>query len=178
MKRRRSSANSSSAARCPRLGDRRRCPAHARNDWQSSSSGWVRIRSHSGDAIPLADRHRRGDEPLQARLTRFTQPEERQFFLSATTQIWPASARVDLKSDDLIIMLPAFVSSELTRAFEIGFPLYLPFLVVALIVSTVLMAMGMSMVQPTLISVPLKLLLFVAVAGWSRLMHGMILTYN
>lgn len=117
-------------------------------------------------------------EPIQAHLARFTQPEERQFFLSATTQIWPASARADLKNDDLIVMLPAFVSSELTRAFEIGFLLYLPFLVVDLIVSTVLMAMGMSMVQPTLISVPLKLLLFVAVAGWSRLMHGLILTYG
>jgi type III secretion protein R len=117
-------------------------------------------------------------QPLQAHLEHFTQPEERQFFLSATTQIWPASARVDVKNDDLIVMLPAFVSSELTRAFEIGFLLYLPFLVVDLIVSTVLMAMGMSMVQPTLISVPLKLLLFVAVAGWSRLMHGLILTYG
>jgi type III secretion protein R len=117
-------------------------------------------------------------EPIQAHLARLTHPEERAFFLSATARIWPEASRVDLKDDDLVVLMPAFVSSELTRAFEIGFLLYLPFLVVNLIVSTVLMAMGMSMVQPTVISVPLKLLLFVSVAGWSRLMHGLILSYS
>jgi type III secretion protein R len=116
--------------------------------------------------------------PVQAHLLRFTQPEERAFFLSATARIWPDGSRLDLKDDDLVVLVPAFVSSELTRAFEIGFLLYLPFLIVDLVVSTVLMAMGMSMVQPTVIAVPLKLLLFVAVAGWSRLMHGLILSYS
>jgi type III secretion protein R len=74
--------------------------------------------------------------------------------------------------------MPAFVSSELTRAFEIGFLIYLPFLVIDLIVSNILMAMGMIMVSPTLISVPLKLFLFVTVDGWSRLLHGLILSYG
>jgi type III secretion protein R len=78
----------------------------------------------------------------------------------------------------MVILLPAFVSSELTRAFEIGFLLYLPFLVIDLVVSNILMAMGMIMVSPTLISVPLKLFLFVAINGWSRLMHGLILSYS
>jgi type III secretion protein R len=116
--------------------------------------------------------------PIQAHLERFTHPEERSFFLSATERVWPEGSRTDLKDDDLVILVPAFVSSELTRAFEIGFLLYLPFLVVDLVVTTVLMAMGMSMVQPTVIAVPLKLLLFVAVAGWSRLLHGIILSYS
>jgi type III secretion protein R len=117
-------------------------------------------------------------QPIQAYLARFTQPRERQFFLSATARIWPKDARADLKDDDLVVLLPAFVSSELTRAFEIGFLLYLPFLVVDLVVSNILMAMGMIMVSPTLISVPLKLFLFVGVDGWSRLMHGLILSYG
>jgi type III secretion protein R len=117
-------------------------------------------------------------QPIQAYLARFAQPQERQFFLSATAQIWPAEARADLKSDDLVVLLPAFVSSELTRAFEIGFLLYLPFLIIDLVVSNILMSMGMIMVSPTLISVPLKLFLFVGVAGWSRLMHGLILSYG
>jgi type III secretion protein R len=116
-------------------------------------------------------------QPIQAYLARFTQPQERQFFLSATARVWPKDARADLKDDDLVVLLPAFVSSELTRAFEIGFLLYLPFLVIDLVVSNILMAMGMIMVSPTLISVPLKLFLFVGVDGWSRLMHGLILSY-
>ena len=84
----------------------------------------------------------------------------------------------NVKDDDFVILLPAFVSSELTRAFEIGFLLFLPFLVIDIIVSNILMAMGMMMVSPTLISLPLKLFLFVAVDGWSRLMHGLILSYG
>jgi type III secretion protein R len=117
-------------------------------------------------------------EPIQAHLARFTLPSERQFFLSSTARVWPESASAEVKDDDLVVLLPAFVASELTRGFEIGFLLYLPFLIVDLVVSNVLMALGMVMVSPTLISVPLKLFLFVAVNGWSRLMHGLILSYG
>ena len=117
-------------------------------------------------------------EPLQAYLLRFAEERERRFFVEATENVWSEEARADLRDDDLIVLVPAFVSSELTRAFEIGFLLYIPFLVVDLIVANVLMAMGMSMVTPTLISTPLKIFLFVAVEGWSRLMHGLILSYG
>jgi type III secretion protein R len=117
-------------------------------------------------------------QPLKDHLTRFTHPNERQFFLGATARIWPESARTDVRDDDVLILLPAFVSSELTRAFEIGFLLYLPFLVIDVVVSNILMAMGMIMVSPVLISVPLKLFLFVTVDGWSRLLHGLILSYG
>ena len=116
-------------------------------------------------------------DPVKAYLIRFAKPGERQFFLSSTARIWPESARANVKDDDFIILLPAFVSSELTRAFEIGFLLFLPFLIIDIVVSNILMAMGMMMVSPTLISLPLKLCLFVAVDGWSRLMHGLILSY-
>lgn len=116
-------------------------------------------------------------EPLKQYLLRFTQPEERQFFLDGTTRLWPEQARQNVKDDDLPILVPAFVASELTRAFEIGFLLYLPFLIVDIVVANVLMTLGMIMVSPVLISVPLKLLLFVAIDGWSRLMHGLILSY-
>jgi type III secretion protein R len=117
-------------------------------------------------------------DPVKAYLIRFAKPGERQFFLSSTARIWPESVRANVKDDDFIIVLPAFVSSELTRAFEIGFLLFLPFLIIDIIVSNILMAMGMMMVSPTLISLPLKLFLFVAVDGWSRLMHGLILSYG
>ena len=116
--------------------------------------------------------------PLQMHLAKFTNENERQFFIEATENVWSPQARAELKPDSLLVLIPAFVSSELTRAFEIGFLLYLPFLVIDLIVSNVLMAMGMMMVSPTLISIPLKIFLFVAVDGWSRLMHGLILSYG
>jgi type III secretion protein R len=117
-------------------------------------------------------------QPLKTHLMRFATLQERQFFLTATQRIWPEEARADLKDDDIVILLPAFVSSELTRAFEIGFLLYLPFLVIDLVVSNILMAMGMIMVSPTMISVPIKIFLFVGVSGWSRLLHGLILSYS
>ena len=117
-------------------------------------------------------------EPLKAHLLRFAEPREREFFLESTKSVWSEEARRDVKNDDLIVLVPAFVSSELTRAFEIGFLLYIPFLVIDLVVANVLMAMGMMMVSPTLISIPLKIFLFVAVEGWSRLMHGLILSYG
>ena len=116
--------------------------------------------------------------PLQAHLKRFANESERGFFVQATETIWSPEARADLRDDDLVVLIPAFVSSELTRAFEIGFLLYIPFLVVDLLVSNVLMAMGMSMVSPNLISIPLKIFLFVSLSGWSRLMHGLILSYG
>jgi type III secretion protein R len=117
-------------------------------------------------------------KPLQAHLARFANPAEREFFLQATSSVWSESARANLHDDDLVVLIPAFVSSELTRAFEIGFLLYIPFLVIDLLVANILMAMGMMMVSPTLISIPLKIFLFVAVSGWSRLMHGLILSYG
>ena len=117
-------------------------------------------------------------EPLKEYLSKYANERERAFFLDATQNIWSEQARANVKDDDLVTLIPAFVTSELTRAFEIGFLIYIPFLVVDLIVANVLMAMGMVMVAPPLISVPLKIFLFVAVDGWSRLMHGLILSYG
>ncbi|KAB2736249.1 EscR/YscR/HrcR family type III secretion system export apparatus protein [Brucella anthropi] len=117
-------------------------------------------------------------EPVKRQLIRFTKPEERSFFQSATQRLWPDAKQDNVRDDDLSILIPAFVASELTRAFEIGLLLYLPFLVIDLIVANILMTLGMIMVSPVLISIPLKLFLFVAIDGWSRLMHGLILSYS
>jgi type III secretion protein R len=117
-------------------------------------------------------------EPVRAYLMRFTDPAERDFLLSATARVWPQEASAAATPNDMVILIPSFVISELTRAFEIGFLLYLPFIVIDLIVSAILMAMGMMMVSPLAISVPFKLFLFVMVDGWSRLLHGLILSYS
>ena len=115
--------------------------------------------------------------PLRSSLERFTPVQERDFLLSAAQRIWPPDFYRQASPDDLLIVIPAYVVSELTRAFQTGFLLYLPFIAVDLIVSNVLMAMGMVMVSPLVISTPFKILLFVLVSGWTRLLHGLILSY-
>ena len=76
------------------------------------------------------------------------------------------------------ILLPAFVTSELKTAFQIGFMLYLPFLIIDLVVSSVLMSLGMMMMSPALISLPFKLLLFVLVDGWALLMGSLVASFG
>jgi type III secretion protein R len=119
----------------------------------------------------------RAEAPAKAFLLRFTSQGEREFFASATQRVWGPDAHMDVTPNDLIVVIPAFVLSELRRAFETGFLLYLPFIAVDLVITAILMAMGMSSVSPTTISVPFKLFLFVAVQGWTRLIHGLVLGY-
>ena len=76
------------------------------------------------------------------------------------------------------ILLPAFVTSELKTAFQIGFMLFLPFLVIDLVVSSVLMSLGMMMMSPTIVSLPFKLLLFVLVDGWALLMGSLAMSFS
>ena len=75
------------------------------------------------------------------------------------------------------VLLPAFVTSELKTAFQIGFMLFLPFLVIDLVVSSVLMSLGMMMLSPTIVSLPFKLLLFVLIDGWSLLMGSLAMSF-
>ena len=115
--------------------------------------------------------------PLKAQLLRFTPQSERDFFLNAAARMWPEDMRTPDMNESLPVLVPSYLVGELRRAFEIGFLLYLPFVVIDLVITTILIAMGMSQVQPTTIAVPLKLLLFVLVEGWSRLLHGLVLSY-
>lgn len=118
-------------------------------------------------------------QPLKRFLSNHVRPEATEFFLETTRKIWDGrqGAPVDAKADDIFILIPSFLVSELTRAFEIGFLLYLPFLVVDFVISIILVAMGMSMLSPTVISTPFKLLLFIFIDGWSRLLQGLVLSY-
>ena len=76
------------------------------------------------------------------------------------------------------VIIPAFITSELSRAFLMGFLLYIPFLIVDIIVSSVLMSMGMVMLPPSMISMPFKLLLFVVVNGWELLFSTLVSSFN
>ncbi len=116
-------------------------------------------------------------EPLRAFLVKHTDDEEREFFLATAKRMLPEAKRASITRDDLIVVVPAFTVNELARAFQIGFILFLPFLVIDLIVANILQALGMMMLSPTTISLPFKLLLFVLLDGWSKLIHGLVLTY-
>lgn len=120
---------------------------------------------------------RKGAEPLRGFLDRNSRPEQREFFMRTAHRMWGPAMAADVKPSDFMILMPAFLVSELTAAFQIGFLIYLPFVVIDLIVSNILLALGMMMVSPVTISLPLKLFLFVAADGWTRLIHGLVLTY-
>ncbi len=120
---------------------------------------------------------KKGAEPLRGFLLRHAKPEQREFFVRTSQRLWTPEMAANVKHDDFLVLIPAFVVTELTAAFEIGFLLYLPFVVIDLVISNILLAMGMMMVSPVTISLPLKLFLFVLVDGWSRLIHGLVLTY-
>lgn len=116
-------------------------------------------------------------EPLREFLIRHTAEDERAFFLQTARRLQKDNPEASLEQDDLLVVIPAFTVSELSRAFQIGFLIFLPFLVIDLVVSNVLQALGMMMLSPTTISLPFKLLLFVLLDGWSKLIHGLVLTY-
>lgn len=117
-------------------------------------------------------------EPLKGFLHKHSTWRERAFFLKSARDIWPKAASAGLEEGDLMVLVPAFMVSELTEAFKMGFYIYLPFIIIDLVVSNILLAMGMMMVSPATIALPVKLLLFVMVDGWSRLIHGLVLTYS
>jgi len=116
--------------------------------------------------------------PFKTFLLKHTPERERRFFARSAEVVWPVERARELRDDDMIVLAPAFLLGELTAAFRIGFLLYLAFVVVDLVIANVLLAMGLSQVTPTNVAIPFKLLLFVSLDGWSRLVHGLILTYR
>ncbi|MDR1366498.1 MAG: type III secretion system export apparatus subunit SctR [Puniceicoccales bacterium] len=116
--------------------------------------------------------------PLKRFLERHTKSRGRAFFLKTAKRIWPEQMQKNLKEGNLLVLVPAFVVSELTDAFQIGFLLYLPFIAIDMIVSNILLAMGMMMVSPMTISLPFKMMLFVLVDGWTKLVEGIVKTYS
>ncbi|ULJ74452.1 type III secretion system export apparatus subunit SctR [Rhizobium gallicum] len=124
-----------------------------------------------GETIPLAI------EPFRGFLLKNTSRQERQFFTQTTRELWSEADADAVIENDFMILIPAFITSELADAFKIGFLLFLPFIIIDLVISNILLAMGMMMVSPMTISLPFKLFLFVAVNGWQRLIHGLVLSY-
>jgi len=116
-------------------------------------------------------------EPLRDFLVKHAHPRETAFFHKTAQKSLPPDKAQQLTPRDFIVVAPAFTVTELSTAFQIGFLIFLPFLVIDLIVANILMALGMQQLSPPTISLPFKILLFVLVDGWVKLSHGLVLTY-
>jgi type III secretion protein R len=116
--------------------------------------------------------------PLRAFLEKHGQPEDREMFLDLARELRGPARAGGVQESDWVVAVPAFVISELRAAFATGFLIFLPFLVVDMVVANVLMALGMSSLSPTQVSLPFKLLLFVMVDGWHLLAQGLVLAYR
>lgn len=90
----------------------------------------------------------------------------------------PEDYRKTLQPDDIIILVPAYITTQLKEAFEIGVLIYIPFFVIDLVTSNILLAMGMMMLSPVTISMPLKLFLLVMLDGWTLLIEGLVSTFR
>jgi type III secretion protein R len=127
-----------------------------------------------GGALAAADRVK---EPVRAFLLANAGPRERGSFLALAREMRPPVDRTTVSDRDFLVLAPAFVVSELRRAFEIGFMLFLPFLVVDLVVANLLVGLGMTSLSPALVALPFKLLLFVLVDGWHLVARGLVQSY-
>lgn len=116
--------------------------------------------------------------PLRQFLSTNTDPAVLNTFMNTAKRLWPAKRHENITKDNLFILIPSFAITELTRSFQIGFLLYLPFVAIDLIISNILLAMGMMMVSPMTISLPFKLLLFVTLDGWLKISQGLLLSYQ
>lgn len=116
--------------------------------------------------------------PLRDFLVKHGSAEERARFVETAKELRGADEAEAVSEDDLAIVIPAFVITELKEAFIIAFLIFLPFLVLDMLLANVLLALGMQTLSPSQVSLPFKILLFVAVDGWSLLSRGLILAYR
>ncbi len=125
----------------------------------------------SGNLVVAIDE---GSKPLKEFMLKQTRQSDLAFFVELKRKQMPESP------EDLTMweIAPAYILSELKVAFEIGFVVFVPFIVLDLVVANILLALGMFMLSPTIISLPFKLLIFIAVDGWSLIVQGLVQSYN
>jgi len=117
---------------------------------------------------------KRGLQPIKEFMLRQTRKTDLAFFVSLAQQDKPQNA----ESLPLTTVIPAFIISELKTAFQIGFLLYMPFIILDMVISSILLSMGMMMLPPVMISMPFKLMLFVMVDGWSLLVTSLVKSFR
>ncbi|SFD87828.1 flagellar biosynthetic protein FliP [Bacillus sp. OV194] len=115
----------------------------------------------------------KGTLPLKEFMTKHTREKDLQLFLNYSGAKKPEK----IKDISLLALVPAYAISELKSAFQMGFMIFVPFLVIDMVVASVLMAMGMMMLPPVMISLPFKILLFILVDGWYLIVKSLLLSY-
>jgi flagellar biosynthetic protein FliP len=132
------------------------------------------IKPLTNNEIGVEQAFERATVPLRAFMQKNVRDKDLQLFTDLSGET-PAARAEDMS---LRILVPAFMISELKRAFEIGFLLFLPFLIIDLVVASILMSMGMMMLPPVVVSLPFKLIFFVLVDGWSLVVGSLIQSYG
>ncbi len=127
-----------------------------------------------GQMLDAADRAK---EPLRDFLVKKVTGKDRALFYNLARKMRTGEDRDSVGERDFMVIVPAFVVSELKEAFQIGFILFVPFIVIDMVVANILLALGMHMLSPTTISMPFKLLLFVLVDGWYLIAKGLVVGY-
>jgi len=117
-------------------------------------------------------------EPLRDFLRTNSLVKHHRIFFRTIYRLLPEDHKADLKPDDFMVLVPSFITTQLKSAFEIGVLIYIPFFVIDLVVSNILLAMGMMMLSPVTISMPLKLFLLVMLDGWTLLIEGLVGTFR
>jgi type III secretion protein R len=119
----------------------------------------------------------RAKEPLREFLLKHSAARDRSLFHGLSLRMRAPGERAGLTDQDMLVVVPAFLTSELRRAFEIGFLIFIPFLIVDMVIANILLALGMHMLSPTTVSLPFKLLLFVLADGWTLVIRGLVESY-
>ena len=132
---------------------------------------WEPLQHHQ---ISTATAIKRGEEPLREFMFRQTRNQDISLFVSMS-RIKTPQTRAQVPT---YVLIPAFIMSELKTSFEIGFLIFLPFLIIDLIVSSTLMSVGMVMLPPSFISMPFKILLFILVDGWDVITHSLVASFH
>jgi flagellar biosynthetic protein FliP len=134
----------------------------------------VGIRPLINNEINVEQAFVRGSEPFKEFMLKNVREKDLSLFMDLSREARPATPQ----DTSLRILVPAFMISELKRAFEIGFLLFLPFLIIDLVVASVLMSMGMMMLPPVVVSLPFKLIFFVLVDGWTLVAGSLVQSYG
>ena len=142
--------------------------------WAEGRQSW----SEGPDAVSMFSSAGAVLQPLKDFLVKHGSVEERARFVDMARELRPDDEAASVSEGDLSVIVPAFVLTELKEAFIIGFLVFLPFLVLDMLIANVLLALGMQTLSPSQVSLPFKILLFVAVDGWALLSRGLILGYR
>lgn len=132
------------------------------------------VQPYLENKIALQEAYKRGVAPLRDFMVRQTREQD----LALMVELSHDSAPKTIDDVKLVQLIPAFMLNELRTAFQIGFVIFLPFLLIDLVVSSVLMSLGMMMVPPVMISLPLKVLMFVLIDGWNLVVRSLVTSFH